>query len=275
MARTDVRTYPAGVPCWIDSAQPDPEAACAFYGELFGWAFSAVKAPGAYFIATVDGQDVAGLGPSDGAPAAWQTYVAAGNLEVTAASVRAAGGQVLTEPADVGAAGRLAACADGEGAAFGLWQPRARPGAQRVNMPGTWNFSHLRTGDLDRARAFYESVFGWEYVDLPGGARMWRVAGYGDHLAATVDPDIHVRQANAPEGFADVIGGAELISGDAPPRWNVVFSVADRDETAATAVHLGAEITDQRDTMWTREADLRDPQGADLTISQFAPPDGF
>ena len=29
--------YPAGVPCWIDTSQPDPEAAARFYGELFGW----------------------------------------------------------------------------------------------------------------------------------------------------------------------------------------------------------------------------------------------
>src|SRR5260370_1025518 len=29
--------YPHGVPCWIDTAQPDPEAAARFYGELFGW----------------------------------------------------------------------------------------------------------------------------------------------------------------------------------------------------------------------------------------------
>jgi uncharacterized protein len=26
--------YPAGVPCWIDTAQPDPKAAAGFYG---GW----------------------------------------------------------------------------------------------------------------------------------------------------------------------------------------------------------------------------------------------
>ena len=40
-----------------------------------------------------------------------------------------------------------------------------------------------------------------------GFATMIQVPGYGDHLAATVDPDIHERQATAPPGFADVIGG--------------------------------------------------------------------
>ena len=32
--------YPAGVPCWIDSAQPEPERAAGFYAELFGWDFT-------------------------------------------------------------------------------------------------------------------------------------------------------------------------------------------------------------------------------------------
>ncbi len=27
----------AGVPCWVDTAQPDPDAAAAFYRGLFGW----------------------------------------------------------------------------------------------------------------------------------------------------------------------------------------------------------------------------------------------
>ena len=29
----------AGVPCWVDTSQPDPEAATDFYGGLFGWEF--------------------------------------------------------------------------------------------------------------------------------------------------------------------------------------------------------------------------------------------
>ena len=28
--------YPAGVPCWIDTTQPDPQAAAEFYRGLLG-----------------------------------------------------------------------------------------------------------------------------------------------------------------------------------------------------------------------------------------------
>jgi hypothetical protein len=103
---------------------------------------------------------------------------------------------------------------------------------------------------------------------------MIRVPGYGDHLEATVDPDIRVRQAAAPPGFADVIGGAILAEPDEPPHWHVTFTVADRDRDAELAQSLGATVVRTAETPWTKTAQLRDPQGAALTISQFAPPTG-
>ena len=38
--------YIPGVPCWIDTTQPDPEAAADFYGDLFGWELEDVMPPG-------------------------------------------------------------------------------------------------------------------------------------------------------------------------------------------------------------------------------------
>jgi predicted enzyme related to lactoylglutathione lyase len=149
---------------------------------------------------------VAGIG--SGSSATWNTYVSVDDVDAVARSVAAAGGSVVAQPFDVnGGAGRAASCADPEGATFRLWQPRDRPGAQVVNSPGAWNFSHLRTDQPDQARAFYADVFGWEAMEAGGGAVMWRRPGYGDHLEATVDPDIRVRQAHAPQGFEDAIAG--------------------------------------------------------------------
>ncbi|MFK4299779.1 putative enzyme related to lactoylglutathione lyase [Arthrobacter sp. GAS37] len=58
------RTYPQGVPCWIDTERPDVEAAAEFYGGLFGWTFEDAMPPGApgrYLIAKLDGEDVGGM----------------------------------------------------------------------------------------------------------------------------------------------------------------------------------------------------------------------
>jgi len=41
------RTYPLGVPCWVDTQQPDVEAAIEFYAGLFGWTFQDAMPPGA------------------------------------------------------------------------------------------------------------------------------------------------------------------------------------------------------------------------------------
>lgn len=263
------RHYPHGVPSWIDTEQPDPEAAAHFYSHLFGWELhDAVPqdAPGSYLIATLDGRDVAAIAPGTREPA-WNTYIACDNADATAASVARAGGTVVAAPADAGPGGRLALCTDPQGAAFRLWQARRRLGAQLVNSPGTWNFSDLHTDD-PAVLGFYATVFGWVHDDTSAG--MIRVPGYGDHLAATVDPDIHERQAFAPEGFADVVAG--LVVTEDRPGWQVRFTVADRDDSVATAEQLGAVTLSSADTEWTREALIRDPQGATLTLSQFTPP---
>ncbi len=47
---------------------------------------------------------------------------------------------------------------DPVGATFGLWQPGARAGAQRVMEPSAWAMSALRTRDLRRAAEFYATV---------------------------------------------------------------------------------------------------------------------
>ena len=59
--------YEPGVPCWIDTLQPDPEAAMAFYAELFGWEPAGPgempgDPPGRYFVARLRGRDIGGIG---------------------------------------------------------------------------------------------------------------------------------------------------------------------------------------------------------------------
>ena len=126
--------YIPGVPCWVDTSQPDPEAAAAFYGGLFGWELEDTMpagSPGKYFMARLRGGDVAAVGSlPDEAPAvaAWNTYVWVASADETAAKVLAAGGRVLMEPFDVFDAGRMAIFADPEGAVFGVWQPDQHEG---------------------------------------------------------------------------------------------------------------------------------------------------
>ena len=194
--------YPPGVPCWIDTTQPDPESAVDFYKGLFGWEFEDVLPPGSpgkYFVARLHGGDVGAVGSRpEGAPpmAVWNTYVWVESADETASRVIDAGGTVLTDPFDIINLGRMAAFADPSGAAFCVWQAKEHRGARIVNEPGSLNFNDLNTRDPEGAKSFYGSVFGWETLGLNGGFEMWTLPGYGDHLEQA-DPGLRERESSA------------------------------------------------------------------------------
>jgi predicted enzyme related to lactoylglutathione lyase len=274
--------YLPGVPCWVDTSQPDPEAAVAFYRGLFGWDLQDTMPPGSpgkYFIARLGGRDVAAVGSQpQGGPqaAAWNTYIWVQSADEAAGKVRAAGGRILTDPFEVADAGRMAVFTDPEGAAFCVWQANRHKGAQLVNEPGSLNFNTLNTRDGKRAKAFYGTVFGWETLELGGGAEMWRLPGYGDFLEQG-DPELRTRmaQSGAPVGFEDVVAALNPIADDEPEipaNWGVTFAVEDADATAAKAAELGGRVlAPPFDAPWVRMTVIADPQGATFTASKFVP----
>src|SRR5882762_3685865 len=85
--------YPAGVPCWIDTTQPDPRAAAEFYGGLLGWECEDMmppNSPGRYFVARLHGLDVAAISSSaggDSTRATWNTYIWADDADEAARRV--------------------------------------------------------------------------------------------------------------------------------------------------------------------------------------------
>jgi predicted enzyme related to lactoylglutathione lyase len=284
--------YPPGVPCLIDTEQPDPEAAATFYGGLFGWEFENKLPPhidGKYLVASLRGYDVAAIAsPTAGVTGEpmWNTYVSVADVDASVARAAALGAEVLMAPVDAGppgaVAGRWAALIDPDGAPIRLWQPGYRHGAQLVNVPGTWNSSDLVTSSAERAQAFYGPVFGWQSQPIAFGAGgtegetfLWRLSGYGDFLAIR-DPDIRRRHAEAavPEGFSDAIGWMTALGDTAPSRWEVTFSVAGTDAVAERALSLGGTLvtppTDRGGGV-VRVATIRDPQGAEFTIGTYDP----
>jgi uncharacterized protein len=116
--------------------------------------------------------------------------------------------------------------------------------------PGTFSWVDLQTSDQDAAKAFYASLLGWEYDDLPvGDGAIYSMAKIQGHSVAA-------------------IGG---LQNDAfPPHWNCYVTVADVDATAARAGELGANVIappfDVLDA--GRMAAFVDPQGAILSIWQ-------
>ena len=273
--------YIPGVPCWVDTNQPEPQAAAAFYGGLFGWAVEDSMPPGSdghYFMGRIDGRDAAAISsiPS-GAPAMamWNTYIWVDDVDGSVAKVRDAGGTVVSEPFDVMDAGRMAVVADPEGAPFCLWQAGQHKGSTVVNEHGALNFNGLATRDVERAQDFYGAVFGWEVLSLAAGL-MWTLPGYGAHLEeSTPGLRAQMEQMGAPAGFIDVVAALRPIGPDdgaTPAHWDVTFGVDDAEAVAVRAKELGANVVSgPLDAPWTRVVVIEDPQGAMFVASQFVP----
>ena len=294
--------YIPGVPCWVEASEPDPEAALDFYRGLFGWEFADMvpaSSQGNYFIARHEarsssifdlsgefrGGDVAAVRaiPEAAPPTAtWNTYFWVDSADEAMSKVRDAGGGVVREPFDFADACRMAIFTDPEGAAFGVWEAKDHKGAQLVNDPGALVFNNLNTRDVEGARSFYRSVFGWQTGPIGGGAEGWTLPGYGDWLEREHHPNLRTQMAaaGAPEGFEDVVASIVPIADEqagTAAHWSVTFATDDTDATAAKAAELGGEvIVPPFDAPWStsiytiRVSVIADPQGATFSASKFA-----
>jgi len=111
-----------GAMSWNDLATPDPPAAAAFYGELFGWRAEEVPESDGRYWSIHNGERLnGGLMPAPpGQPPAWNVYFAVDDLDAALATVGEAGGGVVVEPMEV-PAGRFAFARDPQGAHFALF----------------------------------------------------------------------------------------------------------------------------------------------------------
>jgi predicted enzyme related to lactoylglutathione lyase len=222
-------SYEPGTPSWVDLSTPDVDASASFYGALFGWEAEAAGPPeetGGYHLFKLEGHRVAGVGPlmQEGQPAVWSTYVSTDDADAAVARAQGAGAAVMVEPMDVLDAGRFAFVAHPAGGVIGLWQPGRTIGAELVNEPGSLNWNELHTRDVDGAKAFYATLFGWTADDQPFGDTTYTTLNLGENTIAGM---MEMR----PDVPADV-----------PAFWLVYFAVADCDATVAKAEELGATV---------------------------------
>ena len=261
MARFD--KYEQGTPCWIEYSSADQAASKEFYAQLFGWDFEDNPMTGedgaemgTYSIASIGGDNIAGLGPimQEGAPASWGVYLATSDVDKALAQAKEAGGQLLAGPMDIPEQGRMAWVADPTGAAVGLWQEQGFAGSQRANEHGTLVWNELVTPDFHAAAPFYEATLGMgvEQQDMPDGS--------GSYPMLTV-------------GGKTVAGSMAPPAAGVPPHWNVYFNVDDVDASVAKAKELGAqEVAPAYDVEGVgRFAALTDPVGAAFNLAQNPP----
>jgi uncharacterized protein len=246
--------YEHGTPSWVDLGVSDLDGEAAFYSALFGWDVERGGADvGHYSMATLAGAPVAALsGQAEaGAPVAWATYVTVVDVGSAVERVQAGGGQVVVEPMDVMALGRMAMVTDPGGAVLSLWQAGGHVGAGRTGEPGTLCWVELTTRHVSEAVAFYGSVFGWTAAPLEDGGT-----------------DYH--EWRRPDGTA-VAGMLPMVGDEWPPglpdHWMVYFGVVDVDAAVGRCAQLGGTIAvPPTDVPLGRFAVLADPEGATFSV---------
>jgi predicted enzyme related to lactoylglutathione lyase len=186
-------------------------------------------------------------------------YVRVDSADEATARAQDAGGSVLVGPYDVEPAGRMVVLRDPSGASISAWEAHERRGAQRVNEPGAWAMSLLRTRDPVGAANFYGAVFGWSKDVVQAGEStltLWRLPGY-----VGGEPEQPVPR--------DVVGAMIPAAGDEPIGWGVDFWVRSADDAAARAsARGGAVIVAPHQTPGFRNAVLADPHGAVFSVTQ-------
>lgn len=256
----EVKSYPDGIFCWIDLATVDLAGAKAFYGGLFGWQAEDVPTDQGttYTMFQIDGKNVAGGGElsqemrEQGMQPYWSSYIKHDDVDAIAQKITDAGGNLMFPPMDVMEAGRMTMAVDPTGAFFGVWQPRNHIGAQIVNSPGALVWNELQTPNVESAKEFYTSVFGWSHQTDQNG-----------YVVLLREERAHAGMMQIDESWGDV-----------PPNWAVYVMVEDVEAIGARAKELGANLLTEVSSAGElgRFVVIQDPQGAVLTAMEFNGP---
>ncbi len=240
-----VEKHPSGSFSWIELATTDQAAAKQFYYKLFGWQADDLEG-GIYTWFQLDGRDTAGCYTISSGQARWKLYVAVDDADHAQKRAIALGATSQIQSCNFLSFGRTAEIQDPTGAAFSIWQAGSHIGTGIAGENGTLAWADLNTPDRQRAKDFYQALFGWSFVtgkDKPA------------------DSYLHIKNGQTP------IGGILPDSHrnkNAPPHWLIYFQVADCDASSAKATGLGARVYVAPMTVENslRYSVLADPQGA-------------
>ena len=246
---------------WYELMTTDIEAARDFYAGVVGWrpeAWDGTDMSGRPYI--VMKSAIRGVGgimnqpepmKAMGAPPAWVGYIYAADVDAATASVKAAGGSVFCEPADIPNVGRFSVVADPQGAYFQMLHPDG-PDQPPVD-PGTvghvgWH--ELYTTDWKAAMAFYSGQYGWKQERAVDMGEM------GTYAVFSVDGQQAGGMMNKPSQIP-------------VPVWQFYFTVEAIDAAAKRVADGGGMVLmgpmEVPNGDWV--AQCRDPQGAHFALT--------
>jgi predicted enzyme related to lactoylglutathione lyase len=154
---------------WHDLMSTDPEAAKAFYTQLFGWNVKPMDMGEYTYSMLLNGDtDEFGFGginpldPAHGMPSHWMCYLnMPDGIDAGVAKITELGGTIVEQPFDIPGVGKMAVAADPQGAYFAPFEsvPPQDPTPPPLPTPNggvTWH--ELTTTDVEAATAFYTGI---------------------------------------------------------------------------------------------------------------------
>ena len=226
---------------WHDLITTTPAESRKFYGELFGWEFErppnsiGFGGDDSYMLIRHEGNLIGGMLDAnllnrDENISQWISVMSVDDIRVAVGRVAAAGGEVLTEPTDVGSRGIMAVVASPDRAIIALLQTRDGDPAEIEPAINGWLWNELWTNDVEGASVFYSNLAGFEIEDatVEGAETTYRVLKAGGAPRAGILPNpferelpvwvnyIRVDDPAAITAQVDKLGGTVII--DARPR---------------------------------------------------------
>jgi predicted enzyme related to lactoylglutathione lyase len=244
----------AGNPCWLELTTATPATAMSFYQAVMDWDFEQrVDSHGLpYYVATVDGEPVAGIRPVDEPDTEWTVYLATTDLDDLVRRSETLGGYTVETGHVVPRVGAKAVILSPAGARYGACQ-----------IAPDWSFATGESNSLvwvefithfaSLADEYFGELFGFS-------GRQFGDGGDDDYMVWYAEED-------------SVIGRCQMMPGtptDVPARWIAHFRTSqDRDfDSAVRVAHdAGARLRFRPYTSSLgKVAVLSDPCGAKFAL---------
>ncbi len=160
---------------WYELLTNDSESAQKFYGKILDWKFNKAGFEGLdYQMFQAADAAIGGFlslsedMKSNGARPAWIGYLNVDSIEASLASIRKAGGEVLSEGSEITGVGPFALIADPQGALIYIIEDGSGMQSDAFTTEpklGHCGWNELATTDQSASTTFYSEQFGWEQKD--------------------------------------------------------------------------------------------------------------
>jgi predicted enzyme related to lactoylglutathione lyase len=244
---------------WFDLITPDPLAAQAFYGQVFGWSFQPVAGVSDYTVIAADGrlvggvfQPVAGAGSPVGTR--WLGFVSVRDLRKTISRLGGMGFTTVLPATEVPGRGTQAVVRDPQGAIVGLLKSASGDPRDEPVGPGEFFWVDLYARDVVTASAAYAAI------------------GYN---VVPADEDLGDRMLLEASGYARA-GITQLPPEGRQPGWLPYVQVEDVAATVATATSAGGKVLMPPDpaVLEGNVAVIGDPLGGVIGVIHWTPEGG-